>query len=28
LRIVDLAGSEKFNIPNDISAAEREIRLA
>lgn len=28
LRIIDLAGSEKFNIPNDISQEERDIRLS
>ena len=28
LRIIDLAGSEKFNIPNDISQEDRETRLA
>lgn len=28
LRIVDLAGSEKFNIPSDLTQGERDIRLA
>jgi hypothetical protein len=27
MRIVDLAGSEKFKVPNDISQEERELRI-
>jgi hypothetical protein len=27
LRVVDLAGSEKFNIPHDVSQAEKDIKL-
>lgn len=27
LRIVDLAGSEKFKIPSDLTALEKEIRI-
>lgn len=27
LRIVDLAGSEKFKIPSDLSIQEREVRI-
>ena len=28
MRIVDLAGSEKFKIPSDISSEERELRVS
>lgn len=27
LRIVDLAGSEKFNIANDLPQAEKDIKI-
>ena len=27
LRIVDLAGSEKFKIPSDLSPLEKEVRI-